>query len=471
MAPFSIIGLLILVLLAVGVIVLLSLLFRGGQVGKWILGIIGGVILLVILMRLLGPVTRVVSGVGSEVFTPMRRGVFLGPIILVAPLVGLFILFLAKAGKTARYWILGILGVVVLFVLTFVIVPHRVVSEYDRSVGVPAVIIDDLGDQFVVWNDGLEDQFTADVYPSMRSAARALGRQLAESLPTVVGSEQVATAVVVRKGKYRDQLTPKSLEELASVLRSKGEIKKVLFDSDSDVTSSGGPEGTDKQFLTIEVSLPECSFIEKNGTKIRGSGTLSVSATGPAGQFARTIDYMGKEWVDNFAEYVNLGQKGDSIIVARSQTSCTSEAQACEQAMRNACEQIAAHLPEDLRRRHPVDTIVSSADIRGRGLIADRFAQSLRGSSGPIWREALLIVISPRELAELAREAQARAGQWRRNWANSILSLLGMLAVICLVYLFLNAATKGYYTLMLRITAVVLGLAAILFVVLVQYKI
>ena len=458
MSTFCIMGLLIFALVAGGVI---ALPLRGGQV-KWILGIVGGVILLVILTTFFFmPVTRVVSGLGSGVSIPMRRGV-LGPIIFIAPLVGLFILFFAKAGKTARYWILGILGVVVLLVSNFVLVPHEesapstfgapAGSEYDGSADVPAV-----------WMDGLEDQFTADVYPSMRSAARALGRQLAESLPTVVGSEQVAAAVVVRKGKYRDEITGRSLDALASVLRSKGEIKKVLFDSDSDVTSSGGSGGTDKQFLTIEVSLPECSFVDKNGTRIRGSGTLGVSATGPAGQFAKTIGYMGKPWVDNFAEYVNLHRKGDWIIVARSQTSCTSEAQAREQAMRNACEQITAHLPENLRRRSPADTLVSSAGIRNRGYIVDRFAQSLRGSSGPIWREAMLIVISPRQMADLARGAEAKVSQWRRSWGNSIFSLLGMLVLICLVYLFLNTATKGYYTLTLRITAaaVVLGLAAI----------
>jgi hypothetical protein len=51
----------------------------------------------------------------------------------------------------------------------------------------------------------------------------------------------------------------------------------------------------------------------------------------------------------------------------------------------------------------------------------------------------------------------------RVTWAKMLGSIAGLLALIVVVYLFLNAATKGYYAWSLRIAGVVLAGVVILF--------
>jgi len=45
----------------------------------------------------------------------------------------------------------------------------------------------------------------------------------------------------------------------------------------------------------------------------------------------------------------------------------------------------------------------------------------------------------------------------RSSWARMFLSVLGLLVLITVVYAFLNAATKGYYTWSLRLAGAVLA--------------
>jgi len=104
---------------------------------------------------------------------------------------------------------------------------------------------------------------------------------------------------------------------------------------------------------------------------------------------------------------------------------------------------------------------VTDADIRNRSLIQDRFAQSFSGASSRIWREAILINASPEKLAELAKYKILTQRSWRTKWIRECISAAGIMILLYAVYLFLNAATRGYYTWSLRIVAVILILAGI----------
>jgi hypothetical protein len=109
---------------------------------------------------------------------------------------------------------------------------------------------------------------------------------------------------------------------------------------------------------------------------------------------------------------------------------------------------------------------VTSNDILDRDFIVDRFTQSFAGRAGKIWRQALLIDASVEKLEQLASHKASVSREIKRTWAGMIGSVIGLLALITLVYAFLNAATRGYYAWSLRIAGVVLGAAVIiLFVV------
>ena len=107
---------------------------------------------------------------------------------------------------------------------------------------------------------------------------------------------------------------------------------------------------------------------------------------------------------------------------------------------------------------------VTDADIRNNSLLADRFAQSFAGTAGRIWRQAILINASQDKLTELVKQKMLARQSWRTKWIRELLSIVGITILICVVYLFLNAATRGYYTWSLRIAAVVLVLVGILLV-------
>ncbi len=88
--------------------------------------------------------------------------------------------------------------------------------------------------------------------------------------------------------------------------------------------------------------------------------------------------------------------------------------------------------------------------------IVDTFTQRFSGLVGPIWREAILIDTSQNKLNKLAIQKIKFSRDKRQSWAKMAGTLIGMFALICVVYLFLNAATRGYYAWSLRIVLMIL---------------
>ena len=64
-------------------------------------------------------------------------------------------------------------------------------------------------------------------------------------------------------------------------------------------------------------------------------------------------------------------------------------------------------------------------------------------------------------LDKLARKCVGIERAERESWLKIVLSAMGMLGMVCVVYVFLNSATKGYYKASLRVAAVVLALMII----------
>jgi hypothetical protein len=88
--------------------------------------------------------------------------------------------------------------------------------------------------------------------------------------------------------------------------------------------------------------------------------------------------------------------------------------------------------------------------------------QSLEGSAGKIWRQALLVDTSAEKLKNLARQKAIIAQARKTGFAKMFFSILGLIVLITVVYVFLNAATKGYYAWSLRIAGVVFALVVII---------
>jgi hypothetical protein len=106
---------------------------------------------------------------------------------------------------------------------------------------------------------------------------------------------------------------------------------------------------------------------------------------------------------------------------------------------------------------------ITPDDLLQANMVVDRFVQSFDGSTSKIWRQATLIDVSQNVLKMLAKRKLAQIHTVRVTWAKMLGSMAGLIALIVVVYLFLNAATKGYYAWSLRIAGVVLAGVVIFF--------
>jgi len=444
-------------ILLILVFAVLTLFFRNSKTARWIVGISIAVILLIVLSV---PVIRTVAVAGKSVAVAprvaMRPNMSFG-LLLILFVIGLIVLIFVRS-KKAGPWLATVVGaIVVLFFLGFVLrlYPVKITNEL-----VPqswhSDALKSLDHTPAIWQPGIDDQFQADAYPSMLSAAKGLARQLPELFPTVTRDNKMPTTIQICGRVERDRITSELLNAAANEIRRQNDQLKVLVDT-VDLRDRI------QDAVMVKLSIVKWQLLRTQTGQLR-SGTLSMYVTGPAGKFTRTIDFTEKTWVENFADYINRNPQNHWLL-ARSKSSCQSETEARAQAMQNACELIAPHVIKT-KKSKPNSKILPD-DILNHGFIVDRFAQSLQGSTSQIWREAILIDATPAKINALAQKFNQRQAQRRRTWLNQAGSLAAMLALICLVYVFLNFATKGYYTVALRIAMailVIVGITILLFV-------
>jgi len=335
------------------------------------------------------------------------------------------------------------------------------------------------------WLPSSDYDSQADVYPSERSAAIALARLLVQSwgevLPegvaqptrlTIRGDDEideevlpaVADAIRPRLGTIRIDVEPTPRAEsddrppLAMAERAEGDYP-VTMEVDGTFTYAYGGRGV----------IPS----------LKKSGKLEVSLAGPAGATKRTANLVNKPWVDDFAVFASRNPHS-RCLVARSPDACISPHEAEQQAIASAVALLYPQVRDRVERtgargetrsagqdRRQLEKTIEVELRRGR-LVADRFVQRFRRSYGERWREAILVETSDGNITRLAQacmgQVNARAVQReaaRTAWTRTALKVAGLTVLICLLYLFLNAATKGYYAWSLRAAAVVAALGVL----------
>ena len=317
-----------------------------------------------------------------------------------------------------------------------------------------------------IWSEGVENEYEADVYPSDLAAARALGRRMAEPIRNVADDPNAATTIVLFQEETQRQLVTalhdaleKELPGVPCYLRAdlrnlqSGEVGVTLrLDQKRQVVNYSSDDGR-----LVDLTVP--SPVQ--------SGRIVATAFREDKRTSAEASFLNKPWVEDFAGFA--GEKPErQFVVARSWETCTSENEAKNQAVRDACAQISALVGQKwstVPGRPPVT--VSSVDVLEGGFIVDQFVQSFDGLSGRLWRQALLIDASAEKLSRLGSHKVAEVRVIRKTWAGMILSAVGVLIVIIASYLFLNMATRGYYVWSLRIAGTVLAIAAIVSIILI----
>lgn len=180
-----------------------------------------------------------------------------------------------------------------------------------------------------------------------------------------------------------------------------------------------------------------------------------------------------KPWADDFAKFVS-DHPDRQWIVGRS-TPCLTEAEAAASAHDDAARKIVprvlrqvAHSDRDVRW---LSELVSQ-DVRTGRLDADRLASRFGRPYGEIWAESILLDVSPQKLQPKVRQYQVHLNEYEiQSKAQQLrfqrrLGLAGIVIFIsCLLYVLLNAVTKGYFTFRLRVAAAAIAFAAVLILI------
>jgi len=296
-----------------------------------------------------------------------------------------------------------------------------------------------------IWSEGAGRRFHADVYPNQELAARALG-----------GS--IGTSILV-KGHGDKPLVIHGMDSETSVDLLADFCEGILHTA-PDVTLntvfSQTPQSPVADSNHLELSL----FIEKRlqGPTLRetpGSpkpwqGEVTAILATPSRTQTWKVPFREVPWLTHTAAYLNEPGQQQRVIVYSRESSGTA-AEARHQALQQARQYIQTQINTEPASHFSVTT----AELNRFDIIQDSFVQSLGGTAGRIWRQALLLDVSPEKIAALKQAKQATRVTDRKTWFSLLVSAVGLGLVILILYIFLNAATRGYYTWSLRVAAVV----------------
>ena len=376
-------------------------------------------------------------------------------ILFLFAVIAVMILFLKLFIK--KPWIAAIAALVLLLLgAFFIVMPQRHIVRYPQINTMELVLPDSGQITAAIWSPGIEDEFVADVYPSKVSAVRSLGLRMVQPVRQVFGDQLSPKRIILLKGDYDRQL----LQEFGKA------VAKVFPETPWFIKDEWSEMKPDEVWMKLEFAVYQARSAQWQSSYDKSITSGGVEATAFIAGRQTTINarYVEKPWVNDFSAFLN-NRPDSRFIIAKSSESCLSESEANHQAMENACAQVSQMLERASGRLSGVPATllsqVNSNDVLEGGLVLDRFVQGFEGAAGKIWRQALLIDASADKLTQLARRKADMIRAKKVTITRTASSIAGLVVLIIVVYVFLNAATKGYYVWSLRIAGVVLALLLI----------
>lgn len=307
-----------------------------------------------------------------------------------------------------------------------------------------------------IWQPGIEDEFEANIYPSKLSAARSLGLRIDKPIRQLFGELQHPHKGIIFEGSHDRALL---VEFMRAAAYKCPQTQWTI-----------APETVAVEPVQVGIRL-DLSVFQAGPAPWGGGdspsdtarGTLLASLLTATSKISIKAEFDEKPWIEEFYGQWN-NRPNRRLIIARSAESCVTREEAESQAIANACSQLTPLLRQTARAKATpsLPRHVTPNDVLEEDFIIDRFSQKFGGRAGEIWRHALLIDASVARMEQLAEHKQRMARTQRLSWAKLIFSVAGLLALITLTYVFLNAATKGYYTWSLRIAGLVLAAVVII---------
>ena len=315
------------------------------------------------------------------------------------------------------------------------------------------------------WQPAIDDNFPADIYPSTTAAANYLATKILDYATTLPPSDYehgilLATDTLDRAHKKVIDVLSVSLTKLTpvtlGVYKKNRNIPQLVIKIDCTLQDS--TQKTTWNPVQNQHQINILASIIKND-KILSTHSLEV---------------IDKPWVDQFSSF-NSTNNNNTWLLARSQQLTSTTDEAHQSAINRASYKLVPIIRYNLAKlssnhapalRNLTDQQLATLIIphlQHSDLITDTFTQRLTRPYGQIYRQALLIDSTPEQIHTLAnhliKAQHATARQYQvKNTVRyaSWFSIAAMAALIFIVYLFLNAATRGYYTIAMRIAAIVI---------------
>jgi hypothetical protein len=379
-------------------------------------------------------------------------------ILLLLAVIGVIILSIKLCSKQPWIVVIIALGLLLLIVPYFILATSRRPVNHHTEVTLPSTLPPSQETTTSIWLPGIEDEFKANIYPSKVSAVRSLGLHIGKPVRQVFG-DAWPSGIILFQGAHERGL----IEEFG----------RTIADKFPGANWTIAPETVAVQPDEVGIRIDLSNVQTQAAPWLSGSRTTNgtIWANVLAGDKKSSIkaEFVEKPWVEDLSGFLMKRRMAGRFIITRSTESCMSEAEANQQAVQNACAKIADMIGQTLPQRPRRSGIpisftkpVNSTDILEGEFILDRFVQSFEGTTGKIWRQALLLDVSPEKLKNLAKHKAVIAQARKTGFARMFFSIIGLIVLITVVYAFLNAATKGYYVWSLRIAGVVFALVVII---------
>lgn len=414
----------------------------------------------------------------------------LGPqeIIILLPVLYLIIRFMNRNRSQRSHFPALLLVFGLLLAVPLVLAMLFILRPSTPSVIQPTVVRQAPAAPTTVWSNLDGQPFDANVYPSESAAATPLARKirsvlddnqlLADQKPVSAeqpeaddqGSAQKPTSddAVIAEAEaapkatrltapaflmlYRTAVNDTTLQRFAKQLHSDFPISEVRYAQGLvSPTELEAPVRAGGVRLVLTSSKEHLQVTENGHISEQIKGTLECRVETSHGSATVSSVFIDKPWVEDFDMYVS-SRPQKHFVVGYSDELASSAQEARRRAMQDA----------KVKSRIAVDGVIVEVN---ESLVVDRFAQKLSRPYGDVWREAVLLDVSPERMQPLiaaARNTVVVVQQQRRTTAAALAILFGLTVILCLA---LNFLTQGYYRNRLWISAAIvvgLGLLATL---------
>jgi hypothetical protein len=296
--------------------------------------------------------------------------------------------------------------------------------------------------------------FTPDNFPSAQAAAESLIPRVTQSLHDASAPGRSMRISLKLSGTPVAPLDRRIIDQLADSIRR--ELSDAVVNTDNAAVSE------DTIPVTVAVHDLRAARVKWTAAAVQ-SGVVSVTIGSSQGSAFVSAVFNEKPWVADWSSFVNNAFFGRQWVTGQSSKTCTSPQMAEAEARADAVKALLPLVVQRVGSRanaaalaHSIDQALSRPDA-----ISDRFLQRFDRPYGQLWQQSLLIDASPARLDDFARQGNLQVKAEARTRLTAYASLAGFMGVITILYWFLNAATKGYFTGRLRFAAVTLSFLGI----------